>query len=349
MYKLKIGSLDIPTLYICDSAKDARECKRLGVPYLKKNKDMTDEDIVKFALLETLKSKFPSIKWNEVLGINYDDAKEFIVHVPGGSGWRCKSIGTGDDDGDVSVMVADDVREFSDGFEPGEVDYCERTLGSHIGNFAAEVKIEELQALNLLPVFLDDVTEAIRRNLYGLNWSEGFNKKLGVPVGNFDAATQATNLMILDVSGSIPRGVSSTMLTLIDTLRIQADADLIITGSVSMLWKAGDELPTPQYIRDRIGYDNEAKQFYQILKDNYAGKKIGNLICFGDNDAPKFFAKEDESLSREEFEGTEVEMIWSFHTWKKTTPGYALWAKDLCGCESEKINTDWCQFMDNRY
>lgn len=352
MYKLKIGSLNIPTLYVCDDRREANQCRMRGVPYLIKPADMDEQELVKYALLTTLKAKFPGINWHAVLGLS-GSRKEIIVKVPGNNkdeatGYCGAGGSDGDeDDGDVIVDQAQERRWFSGGLEDNKVDYCNRKLGSYIGNYAAEVKIEELQALHLLPTFLDDVTEAIKRNLYGLNWTEGYNKRLGVPIGNFNAASEKTNLMILDVSGSIPRGISSTMLTLIDTLRLQANADLIVTGSTSMLWKSGEELPTPQWIRSRIGYGNEARQFYSILKENYAGQKIGNLICFGDDDSPDYYTRY-ENVSKampKDFTGTDVDMIWSFHTRRKDTPGYALWAKELCGCDNEVFNTQWCKYM----
>lgn len=359
MYKLRIGSLDIPTVYVCDGRKEAMQCRARGVPYLIKPADMSEQELVRLALLRTLKSKFPDIDWRRVLNIT-GTRKEIVVKVPGSKpdGTPIDEVGiskgfsTGSDgdekDGDLVVGQAADSRWFIGGFEEGAVDYCDRKLGSFIGDFAAEVKIEELQALSLLPTFLDDITEAIKRNLYGLNWTEGYNKRLGVPLGNFNAASEKTNLMILDVSGSIPRGVSSTMLTLIDTLRIQANADLIVTGSTSMLWKAGEKLPSPEWIRCHIGYGNEASQFYKLLEDNYVGKKIGNLVCFGDDDSPYYFGHPSkDKRSAKDFEGTEIDMMWSFHTYSKRTPGYAKWAKDFCGCQNEVVNTEWCEYMTN--
>lgn len=349
MYRLKIGGLALPPLYICESRRDATECKKKGVPYLIKPKSMDSAELIKWALLTTLRSKFPHINWFGVLGIERNKRKELIVKVPGCNAMAHSFTGSNDGTaGDVIVDQAEDTRSFLGGFDDGEDDYADRPLGSYIGDFSAEVKIEELQALHLLPTFLDDVAEAIRRNLYGLEWSEGYNKKYGVPIGNFDTAYEAVNLMILDVSGSIPRGISSTMLTLIDTLRTQANADLIITGSCSKFWRAGDELPDPQWIRNRIGLGNEASQFYSILKKEYANRKIGNLICFGDDDCPEWyeaFNVEKCELKDSDLSGTTVENMLSFHTCSNKTPGYAKWAKEL-GCKSEVINSSWCRYMD---
>lgn len=351
MHRIQCGTIPIPVLYVCEDTIEARKVRAAGIPYIIRPNGMTDKKLVAYVLLNVLETKFPHIDWFSYLGLSSYIRKELIVHVPGMK--DCDSHKSGDDAGGLCITdIADDEREFTSGIE-GD-DYGERDLSSYIGNAAAaHVKIEELQDLNLLPTFLDDIAEAIKKNLYGMYWSEGFNKKRGVPLGNFDAGGEKPNLIILDVSGSIPKGVSATMLTLIETLRDRANADLIVTGSCSMYWAAGEKLPSPEWIRSHIGYNNEATQFNEIIRTRIAGRQWGNVIAFGDNDCPSAFwgrysERDKAQLTSKDLEGTTVENLLSFHTFQNYTPGYARWVDETPGVllGGETINTEWCDFME---
>lgn len=344
MHRLDIG-VKIPEIYVCENQAEAQDAKHYGLPYIIRPKGLTDEKLAIVLMYKTLKRKFPHIIWSEVFhGIEYW-INTIIIWVPGDPDAQAHESPTGDS---AISDIAEDERIFHGGFDEGETDYCERKLYDYIGDMSSEVSIEELQALNLLPSFLSDIADSIRRNLYGYDWTEGYNKKLGVPLGNFNAARERKNLMILDISGSIPRGVSATMLTLIDTLRTQANADLIITGSTSMWFEAGSELPDPQWIRDNCGYGNEAKQFQKILEEHVLGREFGNVICFGDNDSPEHFALYNDTVFNIDPSATKVGKLWSYHTWEHTTPGYAKWVKRIGIKVEEEVNTKWCKLMHRR-
>ncbi len=334
MHLINIG-VKIPDIYVCENKQECNDAKHYGLPYVLRPAGYDDEKIAAAILWRTLNKLFPHIRWEEYFGFTPRDS--IIVWVPGSQNEMPEEIHTGD--GQV-VDIAEDRREFSGGMEPGQYDYEERTLFEYVGDRSSEVKIEELQALHMLPTFLDDIAEAIKRNLYGQDWTEGYNKKLGVPIGNFNAAAEKPNLIILDISNSIPRGISATMLTLIATLKEQANAALIVTGSTSLWWDAGEELPSPQWIRNHCGYANEYTQFYNILRTKIFGKHWGNVIVFGDTDAPSLFRN---NLCGIKVKDTTVDKVWCFHTWKKEIPGYGEWTEDIC--EVFEYNTSWCKIM----
>ena len=339
MHKLSVGNIKLPDIYVCEDKHEAKEAKHHGLPYVLRPKHMNDNELIAILLWQTLKKKFPHINWYKVLHLPHSKMSTVIICVPGG-----EAKANGDTGDSRTADIATSKRTFSGGKAIGEDDYCERKLMEYIGDESAHVNIEQLQALNLLPSFLSNIADSIRRNLYGYNWSEGYNKKLGVPIGNFDAAYERRNLMILDISGSIPRGISATMLTLIDTLRTQANADLIITGSISLWYEAGTELPSPQEIRNKCGYGNEAVQFNNILREHVKGREFGNVICFGDHDTPRYFS--GYQSSRPAMEGTKVGKLWSYHTTSNhATPGYAEWVKDAVPDVEEEIDTSWCSIM----
>ena len=339
MHKLNIG-IKIPDVYVCEDHEEAMQARHYGLPYVIRPKGMSDELLIGYMMYPTLSKKFPHIKWERVLKLD-EFVDTIIINVPGDPEAVAHTAPTGDS---AIADIAEDERVFHGGFEVGELDYCERMLDEYIGDRSAQVNIEELQALNLLPTFLSDITDSIKRNLYGYDWTEGYNKKLGIPLGNFNATRERKNLMILDISGSIPRGISATMLTLIDTLRTQANADLIITGSTSLFYANGETLPTPQWIRNNCGYGNEAKQFYNILSKHVLGQEYGNVIAFGDEDTPEYYNFFDKAAAPD-MAGTKVGKLWSYHTRQKQTPGYARWVKRLGLDVEEEVNTKWCKLM----
>ena len=344
MYRLKIGSIPIPPIYICENKEESFLAETKGVPYLVKTEEMSENLIIKLVLYQTLKKMFPDIKWDKYLKID-NKFHEVNIMVPGNS---CAHK-SGSDKGNFTYVDYSDDQRIFDG-SVGE-DYGERPLEKYVGDLSAYVKIEELQSLNLLPSFLSDITDSIRRNVYGSRiWSEGYNKKLDASVGNFNQEYEAPNLIILDISGSIPRGVSATMLTLIHTLRERAHADLIITGSTSYYWKYSDNLPDPQKLRNMIGYGNESFMFHDILRDYIIGKEWGNVIVFGDNDSPQtlernYLNRIGDINYQNMFAGTKVNNVMFYHTRIKQKTGYGKWIFEIDPDTPFTVNCSWCKFM----
>lgn len=333
-YKLKLGNIPLPELYVCSSYNDAEMMRKNGIPYIIWKG--TQEKLIKLVMLPTLKKLFPHIKWNKILKIR--QSKEVVVHVPGSSEEETTDTSSAiiNKDGDENIAdVADDERLFNGRNTIIENDV---ELGAFIGDF--EVNIEELQALKLLPEFMDDIATNIKKNLYGYNWYDGYNKKLKCCTGNFNSGNNLPNLIILDVSYSIPRGIADTMLALIDTLRSQANADLIVTGAKSYYWKAGSPLPTPEELRKMVPQGQESEMFIDILRKHILGKRWGHVIAFGDNDTPYINPRTYSS-------GTSVKEVWHYHTWDPDTRcGYARWVSDVDPTAIQHYNTKWCNMMD---
>lgn len=363
MKMLKVGSLPLPKLMIVSKSYEVDECKRNGLPYIIWRG--SNEDLVKLVMLPMLKKMFPYIKWKEHLGIK--GRKQIIVHRPSNDLENDYGINEIPNElpGGSYADYSDDVKDTStiadtyNYFEGGEQEWNDIGLNDYIGDKSAYVNIEELEELNLLPSFIGDITNCIKKNLSDVRWSEGYNKKRGLPLGNIEGINEARNLMILDVSGSIPRGVAATMISLIDTLRHQANADLIITSSHSEWFGLSDELPDPETIRNRFGLGNECYYFYKILKEHVYGRTWGNVIVFGDADAPTQFQTiygvpenvngldyhiiiNSDPLSRA---NTKVGALHCFHTTRKNIPGYGLWAEDFVDNKDIHYNNDWTRII----
>ena len=368
MRLLRYPGIKLPRVYVTSDRLEAMVMRESGIPYILTPDD--DTTIVLCVLYHWLCERFPHIKWREQLGLR--SVRSYVVHVPGSEATeedaeslrlRVESddseltLDAGDETDEVGTSdkaetlhdVADERREFV-----GTNGNCRQDEVVSLTDFMADelsmVNVEQLQALGMLPAFMSDVTDAIRTNLLSsMRWRDGWNKRLGCALGDFSVGTKAPNLIILDISGSIPNGISSTMLQLVDTLRGQAEADLIVTGGSSYYWPASAELPSPEWIRANVSHSNEAVMFYRILRERLAGRHFGNVISFGDNDAPANFGywecEDDDSCGI----GIQVDRVMHYHTWRPgTRTGYAKWVHVANPNVEAVYDTSWCRMMDKR-
>lgn len=359
MHRLMYPGIRLPEVYVCDNKGDSVICRDAGIPYIVTK--LPDEQLVKTILYHWLRKRFPHIDWANKFG--YQAARPFAVIVP------CSGEEP-DDDGSESLTETEmpEEREETEKDSAPVVsmrpkDEAQSSVTEkyrhHAGTdgvrrvrrvmsdsfFADEgnkVNVEQLQALGLLPQFMSDVADAIKLNLMSsMRWRECYNKRLGECVGDYSLGTKAPNLIILDISGSIPRGISQTMLELIDSLRSQAEADLIVTGGSSYYWPAGAELPTPQWIRDHISLGNETTMFMRILTQQLAGRHFGNVVSFGDNDSPSYFDRDMEKVMT-----IKVDRVMHYHTWcRNRETGYARWVSTANPDVEQVFDTSWCDMM----
>lgn len=373
MHQLKIGTIPLPKMYVCEDRKEASECRSRGVPYILRPIGMDDTAIIKAVLYRTLVKKFQGINWTQIFGYGMDHKiNKLKVNVP--------EVFTEPMEGIVHEVVAEHRVNAGVDFGPDEPDnvmdyavdrngdgayrttggglavddkledvimkfsYHPVSINDYVGDLGWHVNIEELQSLKLLPVFLDDIAKAIKTNIANTMWMDGYNKKLDAPIGHYNGSDQAPNLIVLDTSGSIPSGVAGTMISLIETLRHQCNADLIITSRRSEYWAANTELPNADDLAYLIGGCNECVQFYDILRKHILGKHWGNVIVFGDYDAPEDPRFESDAyswLTSADLQSTRIDRIMCFHTRVHAVPGYGLWATAAAPKAEVVYNSDW--------
>ncbi|MBQ0159281.1 MAG: hypothetical protein KBT28_01475 [Bacteroidales bacterium] len=305
--------------------------------------------MTKLVMLPYLMAKFPYIKWDKVLDVSR--RRQVLVSVPGG---ECNSTHPADaKDSGISDM-ATSARVFTNKGKSLTPGFQQVDISEYWGQMESIVDVVKLQQMKLLPMFLDKIVEATLSRADDLRWQEGYNKKRGLCVGNYNDLIQADNLLIIDVSASIPRGVSSTMLALADTLREQMKADLIITGGCSKFWKYGDELPSPQELRDMIPLGNECYQFKSILKRDIFGRTYDNIVSFGDFDCPGMLTNREVS----DAVGTRVGKLYSFRVidpkwswgtdrWEEPV-GYCKWVSEVCVNYDYECDTEWIKDLKSR-
>ena len=356
MYELKISGVPMPKCMVCENRIDTLTARDNGWPYLIKPRGWDDRKLVGAVMYHLLEAKFPHINWTKVLGLTKAKVNKVVVHEPDQMTERVTTREHYVPDELESMDGCDDIAHVQDEYIVGTdeedapdadaTQYHEVNMESFFEDAVDYVDMELIQRMGLLPQFMADITEAIKLNIIGTAWMDGYNKKLGTTVGDFKYGENAPNLVILDVSGSIPRGVSYTMVSIIDMLRTQANADLIITSHESVFFGKDDELPTPEKLSYLVGGCNEAGQFNRILEDKVFGRHWGNVIAFGDMHAPT------DGRFREEYQvkdanrrNTIVDRVMCYDTrGDRYTPGYVLWALPHAGTV-EHDDGSWMKYM----
>lgn len=369
LQRVNISGINLPRLYIAESWQDIKLARERGIPYVRWTQGQ--DALIKMLLRPVLERMFPHIKWDKVLGRKKKFKTIVEVYKTEEKTDQVKDVGRLDEaevpDEETSepeepttseIIIDNKVDKDEEGMlteqsvqtegerlfltEGHRMIMSEKLdIEDYVGDLNSYVNIEVLQRLRLMPAFIGNILDCVKLNIgSGIYWSEGYNKRLGLPVGRFDSSRQKPNLIILDVSGSIPRGISATMISLIDTLRTQLSADLIITGSSSRFYPMNSTLPNPQTIRNQFGYGNESYDFFEILTNNIRGKHYGHVFSFGDDDTPDYqYFKDGFSLI-----GTTVDHVHHYHTgrWGKGKTGYAKWCHMLAENPLEEYDTSWC-------
>lgn len=222
------------------------------------------------------------------------------------------------------------------------------------------VDIEKLKKLNVFPVWLNDIEEAVETNVhnFAVYNPNMYNKKLEGMYGAIDLISPPRNLIVIDISGSIPRAVSTTTLMLAKNLAETFFCDLLITGSKSTIYPY-EELYSlnVQKVYDDNGMDNDQLYFKKLVTTTE--RKYRTAIIFGDNHNPgqvwhNQFNQGAKRISRVDGKKIckwKVEKVISFHTEKnyfgdtsETRPiaGYGEWFTP----KSVKHIDDWVKYLN---
>lgn len=214
------------------------------------------------------------------------------------------------------------------------------------------VDLEVLKNLEIIPTFLKDIEKAIEINIHnGFKFNSNlYNKKLGLPLGTLEVSETKKNLIIIDISSSIPKSISKTILALSKTMASQFYADLLITGSKSTLYEYNDiDNLNVNTIYSENGTDNDQIYFRKLLSDDY--RKYDTVIVFGDDHSPSrgwnnAYNKRTDYITLEkgkELCKWEVESIISFHTQtNKRLAGYADWFD----CKNIEYMSNWVKYFN---
>lgn len=182
------------------------------------------------------------------------------------------------------------------------------------------VDFDRLSELKILPVWLEDLKASVQTNIIDeVTFNPmAFNKQLGLNTGASAIKHNMRNLIILDVSGSIPEAIVKTITSLAKLMSKRFYADIMITSGKTQLIDY-DVVPESDIINiaRSFGSGNEGEMYAKIIKEN---KEYNTVICFGDDDSPKGFMRgSTESLVN----NFKVNTLYSLHTKCKKTNNLA--------------------------
>ncbi len=187
------------------------------------------------------------------------------------------------------------------------------------------VDFDALSALKILPTWLDDIRTAIEANIIDevIFDPTAFNKSLGMNIGAGIVKHNKRNLLILDVSGSIPTGVVLTITSLAKLMSKRFHADIMVTGGQTFFIDYEDvQTSDIVEIARTAGRNNEGVMYKKIVEQV---KQYGTAISFGDNDSPINYSEVNGDLKPK----FEIDNLYSLHTDKDSNEvtGYAKYLK----------------------
>lgn len=335
MKLLKSEKFTLPQVFFITDKKEIKDLPK-GVPFI-----FGDPIIEKYLIriLEyevlfqaALKSGYPFNFRKILLENGYDDVKKFPYQI-------------------TSYMEFDtdhipDKFEGTDEIKLTELGPNANRLRDYIKDSAAFVDVNKLKELNVFPVWMNKIEDAINTNLHNFAAFNPnmYNKKLDGMYGGIELTSPDKNLIIIDISASIPKAVGSTCLTMSKNLAEAFYADVLLTGAQSVLFPYENlhELDV-ETAYDMYGNNNECKMFRQLVTEN--PKKYKTAVVFGDNHSPCGSWGGSPRISREDAQKLckwEVEKVISFHTTSnRELAGYADWFSPN---EVEYIS-DWVRYV----
>lgn len=327
----------LPTLYFISDREDIKKLP-IGVPFVYGDESIKDQiiTILEFEILyqKAVSTGLPFNFKQILLDAGYKDLKDF---------WYVNTVfvdyATGDmiDSGYFEYKNVDDSKSLFDKFVKDSVAY---------------VDIKKIKDLNIFPLWLDKIEEAVHTNIhnFAVYNPNMYNKKLDGMYGSLELVTPNRNLIIIDISGSIPKSVSTTCLILSKNLAETFYADILITGSKSTLYPY-EELHTlnVKTIYEENGMDNDQIYFKKLVTEDV--KNYKTVIIFGDNHHPgstwhNDYNKRTRTISDNDGKKMckwNVDKVISFHTTSNgRIAGYARWFTPK---EVENIS-NWIKYLN---
>lgn len=219
------------------------------------------------------------------------------------------------------------------------------TLYDLAADNATYVDLDMLSELGMIPSFIQDIHDAIKINVTNsYMWNDGYNKKTGICSGYLTEQPRPRNLIILDISYSIPDGVSAGMMTLIKTITDVANADLILTGGKSFFYTYDEVRNMDIHAeRERIPRSNESPMFKKILQTH--DMNYENIITFGDSDAPFMGNDMDLKINTKRWYSFFVKDRDGYGASHQHGVGYGRWIKQASPGVQVIHHTKWAKFF----
>lgn len=325
MQLLQSSKLSLPIIYLIEDDKELNSLP-LGIPFMRGSKKDYNAYIrlLEFEVLylSAKATGFP-FNWRVILKENGFDVDGYEI--------RKLKNEVYSHDGELGVYLND--------------------LGGYVEDISYIIDIEYLKSLRLLPTWFSDIEKAIKENILNTIVYNPtlYNKKLDLCIGDIDLNTPEKNLIIIDISSSIPKSISKSVLLLSKTMASSFYADLLITGSKSTLYDYTEiDKINVETIYNENGLDND-RVYFQKLVEQY--RKYNNVIIFGDDDSPtqRWFNSFNDRLKKmtqedgKRINKWEIKKIFSFHT--KSEVKLAAYG-DWFSCSEIEYMKKWVTYLD---
>lgn len=312
--KIRSKRVELPPIYLVENEEDFKTLPK-GLPYI-----IGSQSELKFITIflefqvlykSCLKTNLP-IKWLDCLSkLGYKNFKTYTLQ----SGGEYFSSS----EGNRVIEIDDFVEE------------------QYFVNF------DKLSDLKILPKWLDDIKTSIETNIIDevVFDATAFNKQLGLNIGYSGVKHNMKNLLILDVSGSIPTSIVTSITHLAKLMSKKFYADVMITSGKTVIIDYEDVQTSNIIDIARIsGCGNEGEMYKNLIKEP---KEYNTVICFGDNDSPMGYLRGSTNSLVCNFK---VETLYSLHTDCKRTNNLTGYCKVFTP-KTTHIVKDWVNSINN--
>jgi hypothetical protein len=307
-----------PQLYVVGRQDEAPP---VGIPYIRAEKQ--DSALVFRVLIPLLKKQHPYFDWEaiyqELTGTKYCQQRIYVDTI----------------EKNCSGHV----------YDQPSLRREQVTLLELSSDKMSYVDIDVLMQLAMIPTFFTDIREAIKVNVTNSwVWQDGYDKKRGLCTGTLVEQEPSRSLVILDISRSIPDGVSAGMLTLIKTITDITHADLILTGGKSFFYTNEEaRMMDIHEERARIPRSNEGAMFREILYSHDMDYRT--VISFGDSDAPGAIPLTGQRISTKQWYSFFVSKNDTYGNSYHAGVGYGRWVAENNPRVEIRHYTDWAKFF----
>lgn len=310
--KIVSKKVELPVIYLVENQEDYNTLPK-GIPYIVGSKEDLRFIIVFLEFQVLYKSCLKTglkIKWINMLSrIGYkSNLTKYDLHS-GGEYWK--------GDKGTSILSIDKFIE-------------DQYL----------VSFDKLSELKILPIWLDDIRSSIEANIIDevIFDPTAFNKQIGMNIGTGAMKHNKKNLLILDISGSIPDAIRLTIIKLSRLMSKKFYADVIFTGGQTIFLDY-EEVMTKDIdnITSSISRSNEGIMYKAIVE---VPRDYNTCICFGDNDSPMGYS--DCNTINNRFT---VETLYSLHTDTKKSDKLTGYCKVFKPKNTIKVK-DWVITLD---
>lgn len=319
LLKSKRG-IPIPKLYLVTNRKDIGSIPK-GVPYIYADESLEDT-LVRMLEYEVLfqRAKATGLPFNfrKILKSNgFKDIRD-LEHDGRRGAWNNARMNVKTSPGGVKDLK--------------KVDHEVKVRGNHeafsqfVKDSSVYVDISVLKGLKIFPTWMAKVEKAISTNIATFaTWDTNmYNKKLDGMYGGVRMTPPHKNLIVIDISSSIPRAVSSTCLALAKNMAESFYADLLITGSKSTLYDYNEVRNLDvQKLYDDNGMNNDQIYFRALVEE--IQRDYDTAIVFGDDHVPGYAWNSHPSQSAQTISTEDgkklckwnIHQVISFHTYNE--------------------------------